>query len=401
MTNITNIDSLNTILEKSAKNSKNENKTLSSTISYNKDIVNKIEDDHITTKREVLSLLNSYQVIEVSEDFQGTFSELLKKYNINLDQDNYLIDIVLVGGGSSPTFPTDPTSDFGAPDSNAESFLWVSTEGRYSGECKMIKNYIINSSTPIQIKIGTGGASSELIYDDYCDNTLVDQYKTLKYRPGTDTQFNQFFALGGNEENKTSVYHIQKPESSDLDSYTGAGSQTFLSQMENNFNYLPHNFNKVGMCKSDIVGYYKTGEKYHLETVVDDNYKQNFSLHPMLWTENEKKEYENLSQKPILSNKKWHLGKRDIISTPIYLANIYYEHAKYDGGMHWFRCAFPKISGKDCTSLGGIGNIGLLIDAVVGCSTEYIGASIDIDYYCYRSRIGAGGPGGCYIYIKG
>ena len=401
MTNITNIDSLNTILEKSAKNSENENKTLSSTISYNKDIVNKIEDDHITTKREVLSLLNSYQVIEVSEDFQGTFSELLKKYNINLDQDNYLIDIVLVGGGSSPAFPTDPTYYFGSDEYDAESSLWVSTKGRYSGECKMIKNYIINSETPTQIKIGIGGASDNLTYDDYYytgqgSGKMDEKYKPLQYRPGTDTQFNQFFAFGGKEENAKSVYHNQKPKSSDLDSYTGVGSQIFLPQMENNFNYLPHNFNKVGMCKSDIVGYYKTNEKCHLETVVDDNYKQNFSLHPMLWTEDEKKEYEELSQKEQSANNIFYLGSKNIISTRTYLADIYYEHSN----RYWWRCAFPKISGKDCTSLGGIGNIGLYIEATGGCHAETRDGPIFWDYYCYRSRIGAGGPGGCYIYIK-
>lgn len=403
MTNITNIDSLNTILEKSAKNSENENKTLSSTISYNKDIINKIEDDHITTKREVLSLLNSYQVIEVSENFQGTFSELLKKYNINLNQDNYLIDIVLVGGGSSPAFPTDPTCDLGNIYS-ADPSISVSTEGRYSGECKMIKNYIINSETPTQIKIGTGGASDNLTYDNYYSLGLHmikmdEKYKPLQYRPGTDTQFNQFFACGGKKENAKSVYHNQKFMSSDLDSYTGVGSQIFLPQMENNFNYLPHNFNKVGMCKSNIIKYNKTDSKYQLETVVDDDYTQNFSLHPMLWTENEKKEYKELNQEPQNASLSTYLGSQKIISTHTYLANIYYNHES----SKWYRRAFPKISGKDCTSLGGIGNIGLYIEAIGGCYKQGSGSAerMIVELYCYRSRIGAGGPGGCYIYIKG
>ena len=406
MTNITNIDSLNMILKKSAKNSENENKTLSSTISYNKDIINKIEDDHITTKREVLSLLNSYQVIEVSENFQGTFSELLKKYNINLNQDNYLIDIVLVGGGSSPAFPGDPSYHFGSTTYDAKSFLWFSTEGRYSGECKMIKNYIINSETPTQIKIGIGGASDNLEFDGYYHMgkgtaEMNEKYKPLQYRPGTDTQFNQFFACGGKKENATSVYHNQKSKSSDLDSYTGVGSQIFLPQMENNFNYLPHNFNKVGMCKSNIVSYYNTNGKCHLETVVDDDYKQNFSLHPMLWTENEKKEYKELSQKPQSANLDFYLGSERIISTRTYLANIFHEYSRLSGeGKCWQRCAFPKISGKDCTSLGGIGNIGLYIEAVGGCYRETRDGPTFWDLYCYRSRIGAGGPGGCYIYIK-
>ena len=267
----------------------------------------------------------------------------------------------------------------------------------------MIKNYIINSETPTQIKIGIGGASDNLTYDDYYSTggnwnvKMNEEYKPLQYRPGTDTQFNQFLALGGKKENATSVYHNQKPKSSDLDSYTGVGSQIFLPQMENNFNYLPHNFNKVGMCKSDIVRYYKTYEKYYLETVVDDNYKQNFSLHPMLWTENEKKEYEELNLEEESANNIFYLGSKRIISTPTYLANIYYEHSN----RHWHRCAFPKISGKDCTCLGGIGNIGLYIEATGGCYAETRDGPVFWDHYCYRSRIGAGGPGGCYIYIKG
>ena len=403
MIELTSIKSLNDILECSLTHNDNENKTFSSIISYNKNIIKGLSDYDIITRREVVNFLNKYKVIEITEDYNGTFSELLKKYNNDTSQKSFLIDIILIGGGSSPGFPEDPSLDPGYDDQYAP--IYFSTEGRYTGECKMIKNFRINLDTPIKIKIGKGGASDENIFEDYVKKSEIyynKTYSTLSYRPGTDTCFNQFCAVGGSEKNKNLIYHTQLVEKSDLDSYTGVGSKFLLPQLENNFNYLPHNLNKVCFCGSEIIKATKSTPGirdsgiYELDTVIDDttDYKYNFFSHPELWSEDIRKEYKELDQSNIYDYSAGKIGENRVISNDYYLANIFFEWQDRE----WRRYAFPKISGKDCPVLGGIGNIGLCISGVGGSTlNEY--NSAQFQYYVYRSRIGAGGPGACYIYI--
>lgn len=227
------------------------------------------EENLIPSVESVVFLKNKYEVLEVTEDYQGTLENLMKMKGKKVPKTLPFINVLLVGGGSSG----------GWAEMNNDSTAMSLFSGTMAGETKLktIRNIKLNDN--IEIKIGKGGES-------------IPEYLLFHYDNWEDIQISaneghsSYFYYNQNEIISNGGKYVLNPNTNEIDdvnSHNGIFSFKqkntlpiidtdtswvdnysldisnfilkngyYISLLNNQFYYIPHSFQKLGGVYYDL-----------------------------------------------------------------------------------------------------------------------------------------------------
>lgn len=200
----------------------------------------------IPSMKNCLLLKNKYEVLEVSKNFKGSLESLIKLKNKKIPSTIPVLNILMIGGGSSG----------GWNRVNNEHFLSASI----GGEIKFAQIYNIDLKDNINITIGKGGESKSSQQSNLYDTS--DSEKDISY--------------GSNPGGDTIIEIIKKDVLTEkLTAFGGQFEKEEITDSTNNLSKIVYTPFSDNMLYSKYYELFKeVGEYHHNPTILDKNDSQ-------------------------------------------------------------------------------------------------------------------------------
>lgn len=383
------------------------------------DIYN-LESNQLITRRFAKnyiakSLDDNYKVLiydDIDNNYKGSLENLfLKIFNLKLKKniDNILLDIFLIGGGSSGSCMK--SISIGLP---------------VTGEVIQKNKLKFNKNDEIKISIGRGGESIDSEWINHIEESEWYNVEDKKINKGEDTLFNDYIAKGGQKE-----IVIKDDGTSSIENFYGSygkelnnSNPIYIRNVKNGDPFLLY-YDPVYLGAP----YFGTNENLLLQySNLDNLSKKNLKI-PYTNIEVCTNGISTIHGQQMLVDS-WYNGLKSAslinIQSPLYEYFLKKDFPNFkifsvsdwyiDSYLHGGTLSCSILEGKDNTSYGGSGDCGGCGPMpIIGYAANHHGVQCyqsfkeslvkkgisQFQYFdFYRGRIGAGGNGCCAIIVR-